>query len=318
MGYRIRRVAAIIPTMLLASLIIFGLMRILPGDVATMILIGPHGDGEANSEDVARVRQELGLDHSLPVQYIDWLAGIARLDVGKSLRSDRPVFSELLFRIPVTLELGLMASVISLLIAVPLGTIAAVKRGTWIDYGARIFAIGGLSVPNFWVGMLIILFLVSYFGWTPPVGYANFFEDPWKNIQQLIFPALALGYQQAGLVSRLIRSSLLEVMSEDYVRTARAKGLAERTIVIKHALRNSMLPVITVIGVGLAGIVGGTVIIETVFTLPGLGRLLRDAITSRDYPVVQTLVFLFAFVFAFMSLVIDLAYSVLDPRIRIT
>lgn len=306
-----------IPTLLIVSVIIFGLMRVLPGDVATMILIGPTGDGQPAPEAVAALNEQLGLNRPIPVQYLSWMWDVVRFD-GDSLSSRRPIFSEVTQRLPVTLQLGVMASVISLAIAIPLGTIAAVKRGTWLDYAARIFALGGLSIPNFWVGMLIILALVTYLGWTPAVTYVGLLDDPWTNIQQLIFPALALGYQQAGLVSRLIRSSLLEVMNEDYVRTARSKGLNERTIILRHALRNSLLPVITVVGVGLAGIVGGTVIIETVFTLPGLGRLLRDAINQRDYPVVQTLVFMFAIVFAMMSLIVDLAYSVLDPRIRLT
>jgi len=317
MKYVVTRLVSIVPTLLLASGIIFMLMRVLPGDVATMILIGPDGSGSPKLEDIERLRVELGLDRPLVLQYLDWLWGMARFDVGTSLWSGQPVFDELFHKLPLTLELGALAMLTSLSVSLPLGIIAAVKRGTWMDYVARTFAIGGLSVPTFWVGMLIILALVTYFGWTAPLGYVGLLQDPWTNFQQLMWPALALGYAQAALVSRLVRSSLLEVMREDYVRTARSKGLRERNVILVHALKNSMLPVITVIGIGLATTVGGTVIIETVFNLPGVGRFMVDAINHRDYPVVQTLTFMFAFIFALMSLTVDLVYSLLDPRIRL-
>lgn len=192
------------------------------------------------------------------------------------------------------------------------------KQGTWLDYGSRIFAIIGLSVSSFWIGVLLILFLVTYFSWTPPLGFVNFIDNPVKNLQQLIWAAIALGYIQAALVSRMMRSSLLEVMREDYVRTARAKGIDERRVIVRHALRNAMLPVVTIIGLGLANIIGGTTVIETVFNLPGVGRCLVDAIAHRDYPVVQTLVFLFAVIFAMANLIVDLMYVQLDPRIRLS
>ncbi|MBM4411022.1 MAG: ABC transporter permease [Chloroflexi bacterium] len=299
------------------SAMIFWLMRILPGDVATLILIGPDGQGQPTPEDVARLKEQLGLNQPLVLQWADWMLGMMTLDVGPSLWSGQPVFDELFRRLPLTVQLGIMTTVTSLLIAIPMGIIAAVKRNSWMDYASRIFVLGGLSIPSFWVSVLTILALVTYFDWTPPLGYVSLTEDPFVNFQQLIWAALALGYIQAALVARMTRSSLLEVMREDYIRTARAKGVRDRNVVMKHALKNSMLPVITVVGIGLANIIGGTVIIETIWNLPGVGRFMVDAINHRDYPVVQTLTFIFALIFALTNLFIDLVYGVLDPRIRL-
>ena len=318
MRYVSSRLLSLIPTLLLVSVIIFGLMRVLPGDVATLMLVGPEGTGHPTAEQIAALNHQLGLDRSLSIQYLDWLWGVAKLDVGNSFWTGRPVFDELFRRLPLTLELGLMTATISTSIAIPLGVIAAVKRGTWMDYAARMFAIGGLSVPTFWAGILIVLALVKFFAWTAPLGYSGPLENPVANFSQMIWPALALGYANSALVSRLVRSSLLEVMGEDYIRTARSKGLREFTVITGHALRNSMLPVITVIGLGLAGIIGGTVIMETVFSLPGVGRFMVDAINHHDFPVVQTLTFIFAVIYAIMNLIVDLAYGALDPRIRVT
>lgn len=317
MRYVARRLLYLIPTLLLVSIIIFWLMRILPGDVATLILIGPEGNRVPTPEQIAQLNRELGLDRPLIVQYFDWLFGVIVLDAGKSLWTDEPVFTELFRRLPLTLELGLLSTTISTALAIPIGILAAVKRGTMADYTVRSFAVLGLSMPSFWAGILIILLLVKYFGWIPPLGYKGPFENPVANLQQLIWPALALGYSNAALVSRLVRSSLLEVMREDYVRTARSKGLKESHVVIRHALKNSMLPVITIIGLGIAGIVGGTVVMETVFSLPGVGRFMVDAINHRDYPVVQTLTFVFAVIYALTNLIVDLSYGFLDPRIRL-
>jgi peptide/nickel transport system permease protein len=314
--YISRRLFSLVPTVLFVSVIIFYLMNILPGDVAQMILIGPGGEGAAKPEDVAKLKVELGLDRPLPVQYADWMLGVVRLDVGRSLWSSEPVFGELAKRFPLSLELAVMSTTIALLIAIPSGVIAAVKRGTWMDYSARIFSVIGLSMPNFWVGTLIILFLVYRFGWSPPLGYVGLMKDPWKNFQQLIWPALALGYGQAAIISRMMRSSLLEVMREDYVRTARAKGLNFWSVISRHAIRNALLPVVTLASIQFGYILGGTVIMESVFSLPGVGRYLIDAIAHRDYPVVQTLVLLFAMIFVLINLITDIAYTKLDPRIR--
>lgn len=315
--YVARRLASVVPTLLLVSWIIFWLMRILPGDVATLILIGPDGQGQPTPQEVADLKEILGLNQPLVVQWADWMIGMLKLDVGPSLWSGEPVFKELFSRLPLTVELGIMTTVTSLMISIPMGIIAAVKRGTWMDYASRVFVLGGLSIPSFWVSVLIILALVTWFGWTPPLGYVPLTKDPVVNFQQLIWAALSLGYIQSALVARMMRSSLLEVMREDYIRTARAKGVRDRNVVIKHALKNSMLPVITVIGIGLANIIGGTVIIETLWNLPGVGRFMVDAINHRDYPVVQTLTFIFAIMFAVTNLAIDLVYGVLDPRIRL-
>ncbi|MGH2587044.1 MAG: ABC transporter permease [Dehalococcoidia bacterium] len=314
--YLTRRLIVLVPTLLLVSLIIFGLMHILPGDVATMILMGPTGESGARPEDIAKITKELGLDRSLPVQYADWMLGVITLDAGDSLWSNEPIFREIGRRLPLTLELALLSTLVSLLVAIPTGIVAAVWARSWLDYSARVFAIAGLTLPNFWVGTLIILFLVYQFGWTPPLGYTGFFEDPWRNLQQLIWPALALGYYQAALVSRMTRSSLLEVLREDYVRTARAKGLREWAIIGRHALRNSLLPVVTLAAIQFGYTLGGTIVMETVFNLPGVGRYLVDAIAHRDYPVVQTLVLIFAVTFALINLLVDLLYTRLDPRIR--
>lgn len=317
MRYVGRRLLYLIPTLLLVSIIIFWLMRVLPGDVATLILIGPDGNNIPTAEQIAKLNKELGLDRPLLVQYADWLFGVLTLDAGDSLWTGEPVFTELFRRLPLTLELGLMSTAISTALAIPIGILAAVKRGTMADYTVRTFAVVGLSMPSFWAGILIILLLVKYFGWIPPLGYKGPLESPSANFQQLIWPALALGYSNAALVSRLVRSSLLEVMREDYVRTARSKGLKESAVVMRHALKNSMLPVITVIGLGIAGIVGGTVVMETVFSLPGVGRFMVDAINHRDYPVVQTLTFVFAIIYALTNLAVDISYGFLDPRIRL-
>ena len=293
-------------------------MRVLPGDVAQLILMGPEGEGgAARAEDIAKLRGELGLDDPLIVQYLAWMGGVITLSPGDSLWSGEPIFDELFSRFPLTLELGILATIVSLIIAIPTGIISAVKAGTPLDYFARVFAIVGLSVPSFWVAVLILLVMVTYFDYFPPLGYMDFFEDPAKNIQQLIWAALSLGYIQAALVSRMMRSSLLEVLREDYIRTARSKGRTERAVILRHAMKNAMLPVVTIVGIGLANIIGGTVVIETVFNLPGVGRYLIDAIGRRDYPVVQTLVFFFAMIFALANLLVDLVYVQLDPRIRL-
>jgi len=315
--YVTRRLVFLVPTVLFVSVIIFVLMNILPGDVAQMILIGPQGEGAAKAEDVAKIKSQLGLDRPLAVQYADWMLGVITLDVGRSLWSNEPVFEELAKRFPLSLELALMSTTIALLIAIPSGVIAAVNRGTWMDYSSRVFSIVGLAMPNFWVGTLIILLLVYQFGWTPPLGYVGPMEDPWKNFQQLIWPALALGYGQAAIISRMMRSSLLEVLREDYVRTARAKGLGFSAVIIRHGIRNALLPVVTLVSIQFGYILGGTVVMESVFSLPGVGRYLVDAIAHRDFPVVQTLVLLFAMIFVLINLITDIAYTKLDPRIRL-
>ena len=313
--YILRRILLMIPTLLGAVTLIFLVMRLLPGDAALYIL-GSEESAEVNRQALAQIRQELGLDQSLPVQYVQWLWGVVRLDFGTSYWTKQPVIEELAQRYPMTATLALLSLVLSTAIAVPVGVLSAVKQDSFADYAARIFVITGLSVPNFWLAILIILGLVHYFKWLPPLDYAPFWVDPWLNFKQLVFPAMATGYRLSAISARMMRSSVLEVLRDDYVRTARAKGLRERVVVVKHALKNALLPVITITSVELLILFGGLVVVETVFTIPGIGRFLVDAIIHRDYPSIQALVFVFALFVVVVNLLVDITYAVLDPRIR--
>lgn len=313
--YIIRRLLLMIPTLLVVSLIVFTIMRVIPGDVAALIATRG-GEGIASQEDIAALREKIGLNDPLPIQYAKFIFGLVRFDVGNSLWSGRPVIAELLSRLPLTVELALLAVTTSVSIAIPIGVMSAMRQDTWVDYVFRVISISGLALPSFWLGVLIILFLSIYFRWIPPLGYTDVFVDPWKNIQQMIWPALALGFRLSAIVSRMTRSTMLEVLREDYIRTAWAKGLRERVIIFRHALKNALLPVITITGLQLGVLLGGTVIAETIFTLPGVGRFLIDSINHRDYPVVQTIVMWLAIVFSFINLSVDLAYAWLNPRIR--
>lgn len=313
--YILRRILLMVPTLLGAVTLIFILMRLLPGDVALYIL-GSGESSDVNKQALVQIRQDLGLDQPLIVQYGRWIWGAVRLDFGKSYWTRQSVMEELRQRYPITANLALMSLFLGTAIAVPIGILSAVKQDTLIDYAARLFVIAGLSLPNFWLAILVILGLVHYFQWLPPLTYAPFWEDPWLNFKQLIFPALITGYRLSAIGARMTRSSLLEVLRDDFVRTARAKGLRDRTVVLKHALRNALLPVVTIIGVELLVLFGGLVVIETVFTIPGIGRFLVDAIAHRDYPSIQALVFVFALFVVTVNLLVDLIYGVLDPRIR--
>ena len=313
--YVIRRLILMIPTLLLVSLIVFTIMRVIPGDVATLIATRG-GEGIATQEEIQSLREKIGLNDPLPIQYAKFIFGLMKFDVGNSLWSGRPVIAELLSRLPLTVELALLAVTVSVSIAIPIGVMSAIRQDTWVDYVFRIISISGLALPSFWLGVLIILFLSIYFRWIPPLGYTDFFVDPWKNVQQMIWPALALGFRLSAIVSRMTRSTMLEVLREDYIRTAWAKGLRERVVIFRHALKNALLPVITITGLQLGALLGGTVIAETIFTLPGIGRFLIDSINHRDYPVVQTIVMWLAIAFSFVNLTVDVAYAWLNPRIR--
>ena len=312
--YIVKRLLLMIPTLLGAALVVFLLMNVVPGDIALLIL-GTDQGGDINLQEVARLREHLGLDRPLYVQFLSWLWGVVRLDFGTSLWSGAPVLEELWIRLPLTLEVAILATLISTLIAIPLGALAAIRQDTWVDYGVRVISIGGLAVPAFWTGILIILLLVIYFDWSPPLVFVSPFQDPWENFKQLVWPIVTVGYRNAAVLTRMTRSTVLEVMREDYIRTAWAKGLHERMVVVKHTLKNSMLPVITLIGAEFAFLLGGLVVTETVFTLNGLGSFVVDAILHRDIPVVETLVLLTAFVVVFVNLLVDLFYAWLDPRI---
>ena len=313
--YVLKRLLLIVPTLLGVAVIVFLIMRVIPGDVALMILGGDDG-GQIDPQQVAAVREQLGLDQPLIVQFGTWLWGVVRFDFGNSLWTGQPIIHELAIRLPLSLQLALMATFVSVLIAIPLGTLAAVRQDTWVDYMVRVVSIGGLAIPSFWIGILCILFLVIYFGWGPPLEFTPPWVDPWVNLQMMIWPVVTVGYRYAAVTTRMTRSTVLEVLREDYIRTAWAKGLREGVVVLRHALKNSMLPVITLIGTEFAFLIGGLVVTETVFTLNGIGRFVVEAVAHRDYPVVQALVFLIAFSFVMVNLLVDLTYAWFDPRIR--
>src|SRR5712692_10187936 len=309
-----KRLLLMIPTLVGAALVIFLLMNIIPGDIALLIIGGDQG-GDINPQELAKLRIHLGLDRPLAVQFLAWLWGIVRLDFGTSLWTGAPIMEEIMIRLPLSLEVAIVATLIATVLAIPLGTLAAIRQDTWVDYVMRVVSIGGLAIPAFWTGILIILFLVIYFEWSPPLEFVSITRDPWENFQQLVWPIVTVGYRNAAVITRMTRSTVLEVMREDYVRTAWAKGLHERWVVTKHALKNAILPVITIIGTEIAFLIGGLVVTETVFTLNGVGRFMVDAIAHRDIPVVQTLVLLIAFAFVFVNLIVDLLYAWVDPRI---
>jgi peptide/nickel transport system permease protein len=312
--YILKRLLLIVPTLLGAAALVFVIMRVIPGDVALLILGGD--SGQIDQKQLTAMRQQLGLDQPLLVQFGTWLWGIVRFDFGHSLWTGQPVAQELLIRLPLSLQLALFATIVSVIIAIPLGMLAAVRQDTWVDYVVRIFSIGGLAMPGFWVGILTILALVIFFGWGPPLEFAPPWVDPWANFQMMVWPVVTVGYRFSAVTTRMTRSTVLEVLREDYIRTAWAKGLRERAVVIRHALKNAMLPVITLIGTEFAFLIGGLVVTETVFTLNGIGRFVVDAVAHRDYPVVQALVFLIAFGFVVVNLLVDLTYAWFDPRIR--
>ena len=319
--YLVHRLLQLIPTLLLVSLIVFAIMRVLPGDVAMLVATGGTGTVDASSaqirdEDLREIREQLGLNDPLWRQYLTWMWGIVTLDWGDSLVAGRPVGKDVLGRLPVTLELAVLTSLVAVLAGVPLGIVSATRRGTWADYSVRLLALGGLSVPNFWLATLLLMAGLSFFGWIPRVEYVGLFQDPVANLGQLIWPALVLGYSGAAIISRMTRSALLDALGQDYIRTAWAKGLRQRQVLYRHALKNALLPVVTVIGLLFVTLAAGSVIMEQIFVLPGLGLYLLDGVRFRDYAVVQTLVLLFAVGVLLINLAVDLAYAWLDPRIR--
>jgi peptide/nickel transport system permease protein len=314
--YILKRLLLMVPTLLGVATIVFLIMRVIPGDVALLILGGDDGGGQIDPKALAAVRQQLGLDQPLIVQFGTWLWGVLQFDFGNSLWTGQPIIHELAIRLPLSLQLALMATIVSVLIAIPLGTLAAVRQDTWVDYAVRVVSIGGLAIPSFWIGILCILFLVIFFGWGPPLEFTPPWVDPWLNLQMMLWPIVTVGYRYAAVTTRMTRSTVLEVLREDYIRTAWAKGLRERAVVVRHALKNSMLPVVTLVGTEFAFLIGGLVVTETVFTLNGIGRFVVEAVAHRDYPVVQALVFLIAFSFVVVNLLVDLTYAWFDPRIR--
>ena len=311
-----RRFALLIPTLLGVAVVTFFLIRVMPGDPVVVKL---RADGAAVTEETIQAeRKRLGLDKPLSAQFVDYMVGLAHGDLGNSLWTGQPVLKEIAIRFPVSLQVAIMATLIAILISVPLGILSAVYRDTWIDYVVRILAVSGLAIPSFWLGMLMIMALLAWKNWLPPIGYVSLFEDPVANLQATIMPAVSVGYRYAAIATRMMRSALLEVLREDYIRTARAKGLYQRLVVRRHALRNALLPVVTVIGLEFAFLIGGLVVTEQVFNLNGIGKLFVDATTRGDFNLIQGLVLLIAVIFILVNLAVDLLYGLLDPRIRVS
>ncbi len=310
--YVLGRLLLMIPTLVGVAVLTFVIMRAVPGDIVALRYAGSNVPQEVIDQE----RHILGLDKSLPEQFVTWMSDAARLDLGTSLWTGHSVTDEIKIRLGLSVELAVIASLLAILIAIPLGVMAALNQDGWVDYVIRVFSIGGLSMPSFWIGILMILVLLTTFRWAPPLVFTPLWEDPIANFAQLILPAIAVGYRYSAVAMRMTRSSVLEVMREDYVRTARAKGLGEQLVVVRHALRNSLLPVVTVIGLEFAFLIGGLVVTEQVFNLNGLGKLLVDAVAHRDYTLIQALVLLLAAVFVFVNFLVDMLYVVLDPRIR--
>jgi peptide/nickel transport system permease protein len=318
--YVVKRLLLMIPTLFGAAVLIFLLMRAIPGDICYLRLAA---GGGTVAPDVLRIcRAELGLDQPLIAQFLTFIKGLVTFDFGKSMWTNRPIIEEIGLRFQLSLQVAIMATLTAILIAIPLGTISAVRQNTWIDYFVRTFTIAGIAMPSFWLGILIILGILitskAWFGvaWMPPIRYVPLWEDPWYNLSMLIWPALATGYRYSAVATRMTRSALLEVLREDYVRTARAKGLYEKLVINRHALRNALLPVVTVLGIEFAFLMGGLVVTEQVFNLNGIGRLFVQAVQNQDNVLTQALVMLVVVIFVVTNLVVDLLYAWLDPRIR--
>jgi peptide/nickel transport system permease protein len=311
-GYILRRLAFALPTLILVSIGIFLMVRLLPGDIID-ILFG--GDQTASEEVKQQAREQLGLNGSYAEQYWRWISGVLQGDFGFSLRNAVPVSNIVFDALTVTLELVLIALLIATIVGVPLGVISAVRRDTGWDVGARVGGLIGLSVPSFWLATLLLLITSRAFGWVPPLVYISPFDDPVGNLSQFILPALSISVFTMAIVMRMVRATMLEVLGQDYVRTARAKGVGRKTVISKHALRNALIPVITIIGFEIGVLIGGAAIIETIFGLPGVGYVLLQAIFGRDYPVIQAMTLLIAVTFIFANLLVDVLYGVLDPRI---
>jgi peptide/nickel transport system permease protein len=312
-NYLARRVLQGLLVLFLVSFLVFCLVRILPGDAILMQL---DQAAAPTPENLQRARQELGLDRPFAQQYRTWMAGVLRGDLGYSLTSRRPVSQELLKRVSLTSHLAVMSLIIALLIALPIGVLSAVRQDTMADYLGRLFAILGLSLPDFWLATVVITFLAIWFHWIPPIGFAPIWVDPARNLSQLLIPAVIIGARLAAVSMRMTRSSLLEVLRQDYIRTAWAKGLPERLIIVRHALKNAFIPVVTILGQQFSVLLGGTVIVEFIFLQPGVGSLMLDAVRLRDYTLIQGAVLFFATVIVAINLLVDLSYAWLDPRIR--
>ncbi|HXU53548.1 MAG TPA: ABC transporter permease [Casimicrobiaceae bacterium] len=309
--YLVRRIAQIVPTLLVASVLIFGLQQLLPGDPA-MVLAGEERDPAV----IAHLRETMHLDKPLPVQYVYWLNGVLHGNLGESQRAQLPVTTLIAQKLPVTIELACLALVIAIAIGIPAGVIAAVRHNTPWDYGANVVALWGLSTPNFWLGIMLILLFSVTLGWLPASGYVSPFDDLRENLAAMIMPAFVLGNAIAAVLMRHTRSAMLQVLSSEYVRTARAKGVPERGVILKHALRNALIPIITLGALEFGTLLSGAVLTEQVFTIPGFGKLIVDAVFNRDYAVVQGVVLFTATAYIVLNLLADVAYAIANPRIR--
>ena len=312
--YAVKRIALFIPTVLLLTVIVFVLMSVIPGDTALAIL--SDGEGSYTQKELDDLRHKLGTDRPMAVQYVDWIGGALRGDFGNSTWFNAPVMTELKTRLPRTLELAVLAIVLAVVLSVPLGVLSAIRPDGWLDHVSRIFSLVGVSIPNFLFAVLIILFLVRMFGWLPPLGYVELWNDPATNLKQMAFPALALGFYDMAFIARVTRSSMMEILREDYMRTARSKGLSEKTVVIHHGLKNASLPILTMTGWQFGRLFEGAVIIETIFLIPGMGRILIEAVFQFDFPMIQAVIVIIGVGILTINLCVDLLYGWLDPRIR--
>jgi peptide/nickel transport system permease protein len=311
-AYILRRLVMLVPVLIVVGVVVFGLVHLTPGDPAAVIL----GD-RATPEDIARLRTQLGLNDPLPVQFVRWFGNVLRLDFGESIFLGEPVTQALLNRVQPTVLLTLYALSIQVLIGIPAGVFAAVRYNSPLDRALTVMAISGSAIPTFFLGILLILIFAVRLRWLPSGGYVPFGEDPAAHFKGMLLPAFALGFSAAGLLARLVRSSMLDVLREDYVRTAFAKGLPEQLVIVRHALRNALIPALTVIGISIGALLGGAVVTETVFTIPGMGRLVVQSIARRDYPVIQGAIIAIAMTYVLVNLVVDVLYVYIDPRVRL-
>ncbi|OGL05819.1 MAG: peptide ABC transporter permease [Candidatus Rokubacteria bacterium RIFCSPLOWO2_02_FULL_71_18] len=312
--YLLKRFLLMFPTLLGVAVVIFVLIRVIPGDVVELRMSGDRGSASQQAIDEERVR--FGLDQPVWKQFATWVWGVVRLDFGTSMWTGAPIGEEIKLRFALSMQVAIMATTVAVLLAIPLGVVAALKQDTWVDYAVRIFSIAGLATPSFWLGIVFILLLLIVFKWLPPMVYTPFWVNPWQNLLQLVWPALAVGYRYSAVATRMTRSAMLEVLREDYIRTARAKGLAQKLVLSRHALKNAMLPVMTVVGLEFAFLLGGLVVTEQVFNLNGLGLLFVQAVAHRDYTLIQALVMIVSGFFILINFAMDVMYAWLDPRIR--
>ncbi len=312
--YLLKRFLLMLPTLFGVALVTFLLIRVIPGDVVELRYSGD--SGSVSQEILDRERARIGLDKPVWQQFLTWITGVVRLDFGTSMWTGAPIWDEIKLRFTLSLQVAIMATMVAVVLAIPLGVLSALKQDTWIDYSVRIFSIAGLAMPSFWLGIVIILVMLVVFKWLPPMVYTPFWVNPTQNLAQLIWPALAVGYRYSAVATRMTRSAMLEVLREDYIRTARAKGLMQKLILSRHALKNAMLPVLTVVALEFAFLIGGLVVTEQVFNLNGIGLLFVQAVAHRDYTLLQALIMLVAGAFIVVNFFMDIAYAWLDPRIR--